>query len=62
LCGVQIELDIDPEDKVSRGVQLTSYFPQGFQIKEKVKEQLGVSPEQQRLIFGGKRMYGSFPI
>lgn len=39
----QIELDIDLEDKITR-------------IKEKVEEQSGVPPPQQRLIFGGRQM------
>ncbi|KAI0092121.1 ubiquitin-like protein, partial [Irpex rosettiformis] len=39
----QIELDIDPDDKITR-------------IKEKVEEQSGVPPPQQRLIFGGRQM------
>ncbi|KAI6034574.1 hypothetical protein PISMIDRAFT_672502 [Pisolithus microcarpus 441] len=43
LTGKEIELDIDPEDKISR-------------IKEKVEEQSGVPPQQQRLIFSGRQM------
>ncbi|KAF8638095.1 hypothetical protein AX17_002456 [Amanita inopinata Kibby_2008] len=43
LTGKEIELDIDFEDKISR-------------IKEKVEEQSGVPPVQQRLIFGGRQM------
>ncbi|KIM58749.1 hypothetical protein SCLCIDRAFT_1218288 [Scleroderma citrinum Foug A] len=43
LTGKEIELDIDSEDKISR-------------IKEKVEEQSGVPPQQQRLIFGGRQM------
>ncbi|KAL6307037.1 ubiquitin, partial [Sparassis latifolia] len=39
----KIELDIDPDDKITR-------------IKEKVEEQSGVPPPQQRLIFGGRQM------
>jgi len=38
-----IELDIDPDDQISR-------------IKEMVEEQLGVPPPQQRLICGGRQM------
>ncbi|KAJ8455127.1 hypothetical protein ONZ45_g19042 [Pleurotus djamor] len=41
--GKEIEIDIDPEDKIAR-------------IKEKVEEQSGVPPPQQRLIFGGRQM------
>jgi len=43
LTGKEIELDIDPEDKIAR-------------IKEKVEEQSGVPPPQQRLIFGGRQI------
>ncbi|KAG9058597.1 nedd8-conjugating enzyme UBE2F [Serendipita sp. 407] len=42
LTGKEIELDIDPDDKISR-------------IKEKVEEQSGVPPQQQRLIFSGRQ-------
>jgi len=43
LTGKEIELDIEPTDKVSR-------------IKERVEEKEGIPPAQQRLIFGGKQM------
>jgi len=43
LTGKEIELDIDPGDKIAR-------------IKEKVEEQSGVPPQQQRLIFSGRQM------
>ncbi|QRW16061.1 ubiquitin family protein [Rhizoctonia solani] len=43
LTGKEIELDIESEDLISR-------------IKEKVEEQSGVPPPQQRLIFGGRQM------
>ncbi|KAH9972968.1 ubiquitin [Lactifluus volemus] len=43
LTGKEIELDINPEDKITR-------------IKERVEEQSGVPPPQQRLIFGGRQM------
>ncbi|KAJ3510109.1 hypothetical protein NMY22_g16075 [Coprinellus aureogranulatus] len=43
LTGKEIELDIDPDDKISR-------------VKEKVEEQSGVPPAQQRLIFGGRQI------
>ncbi|KAF7334387.1 Ubiquitin [Mycena venus] len=43
LTGKEIELDIDPDDKITR-------------IKEKVEEQSGVPPPQQRLIFSGRQM------
>jgi ubiquitin-like protein Nedd8 len=43
LTGKEIELDIEPDDRVER-------------IKEKVEEKEGIPPVQQRLIFGGKQM------
>jgi len=43
LTGKEIEIDIDPEDKITR-------------IKEKVEEQSGVPPQQQRLIFSGRQL------
>ncbi|KAK4861363.1 hypothetical protein LT330_004279 [Penicillium expansum] len=43
LTGKEIELDIEPDYKVSR-------------IKERVEEKEGIPPVQQRLIFGGKQM------
>ncbi|KIK00536.1 hypothetical protein K443DRAFT_679106 [Laccaria amethystina LaAM-08-1] len=43
LTGKEIELDIDADDKITR-------------IKEKVEEQSGVPPPQQRLIFSGRQM------
>ncbi|KAF5334413.1 hypothetical protein D9611_013560 [Ephemerocybe angulata] len=43
LTGKEIELDIDTDDKIAR-------------IKEKVEEQSGVPPAQQRLIFGGRQV------
>ncbi|KAF8170622.1 ubiquitin [Mycena galopus ATCC 62051] len=43
LTGKEIELDIDPDDKITR-------------IKEKVEEQSGVPPPQQRLIFSGRQI------
>lgn len=44
-CDHQIEIDIEPTDKVER-------------IKERVEEKEGIPPAQQRLIFSGKQMYG----
>ena len=44
LTGKEIELDIEPDYKVSK-------------IKERVEEKEGIPPVQQRLIFGGKQMY-----
>lgn len=61
--NLQIELDIDPDDKVPTclwfvlGVWLT--ISQITRIKEKVEEQSGVPPPQQRLIFGGRQMYAT---
>jgi ubiquitin-like protein Nedd8 len=43
LTGKEIEIDIDPTDKVER-------------IKERVEEKEGIPPSQQRLIFSGKQM------
>ncbi|UZJ55455.1 hypothetical protein CBS101457_004775 [Exobasidium rhododendri] len=44
LTGKEIELDIEPTDKITR-------------IKERVEEKEGIPPSQQRLIFGGKQMH-----
>ncbi|KAK0657107.1 ubiquitin-related domain-containing protein [Cercophora newfieldiana] len=44
LTGREIELDVEPTDKVA-------------QIKEKVEEKEGIPPAQQRLIYGGKQMW-----
>ena len=41
---------------------LTNSPLQITRIKEKVEEQSGVPPQQQRLIFGGRQMCGSFSI
>lgn len=46
LTGKEIEIDIEPTDKVDR-------------IKERVEEKEGIPPQQQRLIFSGKQMYVS---
>merc|ERR1711976_345323 len=43
LTGKEIEIDIEPADKVER-------------IKERVEEKEGIPPPQQRLIFSGKQM------
>lgn len=44
MTGKEIEIDIEPTDKVDR-------------IKERVEEKEGIPPQQQRLIFSGKQMY-----
>ncbi|PWN25912.1 putative NEDD8 precursor-ubiquitin-like protein [Jaminaea rosea] len=44
LTGREIDLDIEPNDKVAR-------------LKERVEEKEGIPPAQQRLIFGGKQMH-----
>ena len=41
LTGKEIEIDIEPTDKVER-------------IKERVEEKEGIPPAQQRLIFSGQ--------
>ncbi|XP_059094560.1 NEDD8-like [Tigriopus californicus] len=43
LTGKEIEIDIEPTDKVER-------------YKERVEEKEGIPPPQQRLIFSGKQM------
>ena len=43
LTGNEIEIDIEPTDKVER-------------IKERIEEQAGIPPTQQRIIFGGKQL------
>ncbi|KAJ8102154.1 ubiquitin-related domain-containing protein [Lipomyces tetrasporus] len=48
LTGKEIELDIEPTDKVAR-------------IKERVEEKEGIPPSQQRLIYGGKQMADDKP-
>ncbi|KAK0447705.1 ubiquitin-related domain-containing protein [Armillaria borealis] len=52
LTGKEIELDIDLDDK--KGLQESRF--KITRIKEKVEEQSGVPPPQQRLIFSGRQM------
>lgn len=42
LTGKEIEIDIEPTDKVER-------------IKERIEEKEGIPPQQQRLIFQGNK-------
>uniref|UniRef100_A0A8C8ZQN3 Ubiquitin-like protein NEDD8 n=1 Tax=Prolemur simus TaxID=1328070 RepID=A0A8C8ZQN3_PROSS len=44
LTGKEIEIDIEPTDKVM------------YRIKERVEEKEGIPPQQQRLIYSGKQM------
>jgi hypothetical protein len=67
LTGREIELDVEPTDKVrqhphsrecdrQRKTNGISFSAQVAQIKEKVEEKEGIPPAQQRLIYGGKQM------
>lgn len=63
ILSYQIELDIDADDKVRAASdciydlrQPGSTMQQIRRIKEKVEEQAGVPPPQQRLIHQGKQM------
>uniref|UniRef100_A0AAY4B205 Ubiquitin-like protein NEDD8 n=1 Tax=Denticeps clupeoides TaxID=299321 RepID=A0AAY4B205_9TELE len=50
LTGKEIEIDIEPTDKVKK-------TQNSFQsIKERVEEKEGIPPQQQRLIYSGKQM------
>ncbi|EMP30575.1 neural precursor cell expressed, developmentally down-regulated 8 [Chelonia mydas] len=49
LTGKEIEIDIEPTDKVER-------------IKERVEEKEGIPPQQQRLIYSGKQIPQTPPI
>ncbi|XP_059693544.1 NEDD8 isoform X5 [Haemorhous mexicanus] len=57
LTGKEIEIDIEPTDKVSSqfGPVQTS-MDQVERIKERVEEKEGIPPQQQRLIYSGKQM------
>uniref|UniRef100_A0A8C9TC10 Ubiquitin-like protein NEDD8 n=1 Tax=Scleropages formosus TaxID=113540 RepID=A0A8C9TC10_SCLFO len=48
LTGKEIEIDIEPTDKVS--------MKRIHWIKERVEEKEGIPPQQQRLIYSGKQM------
>ncbi|XP_064262586.1 NEDD8 isoform X2 [Passer domesticus] len=60
LTGKEIEIDIEPTDKVSSqfGPVRTSTDQYGpvERIKERVEEKEGIPPQQQRLIYSGKQM------
>ncbi|XP_041568829.2 ubiquitin-like protein NEDD8 isoform X12 [Taeniopygia guttata] len=60
LTGKEIEIDIEPTDKVSAqyGPVWTSTDQYGpvERIKERVEEKEGIPPQQQRLIYSGKQM------
>jgi len=67
LTGKEIEIDIEPTDKVSLSclcgftgrllVDRDLVLPlQVERIKERVEEKEGIPPPQQRLIFSGKQM------
>ena len=43
--------------EISLATNIVCRHPQITRIKEKVEEQSGVPPPQQRLIFGGRQMY-----
>lgn len=43
ISGRDLEIDVEPKDKVSK-------------IKERIEEKEGISPPQQKLIFGGKQL------
>lgn len=73
LTGKEIEIDIEPTDKVKYDVQHTgvcflySVDPNSLfsvemkveRIKERVEEKEGIPPQQQRLIYSGKQMWVS---
>jgi ubiquitin-like protein Nedd8 len=44
VSGRDLEIDIEPKDKV-------------LKIKDKIEEKEGISPPQQKLIYGGKQLY-----
>ena len=60
LTGKEIEIDIEPTDKVDIidviDVDINEETLQVERIKERVEEKEGIPPPQQRLIFSGKQM------
>lgn len=69
LTGKEIELDIEPDYKVSHlpaiapNVSPANFTRKVSRIKERVEEKEGIPPVQQRLIYGGKQMYvGPLPF
>jgi ubiquitin-like protein Nedd8 len=60
LTGKEIEIDIEPTDKVER-IKVNFWIKVGDEIlvsfvQERVEEKEGIPPPQQRLIFSGKQM------
>lgn len=69
LTGKEIEIDIEPTDKVKYDMPHTGVFSAVLtpvllffvemkveRIKERVEEKEGIPPQQQRLIYSGKQM------
>lgn len=44
VSGRDLEIDVDPKDKIAK-------------VKEKIEAKEGISPVQQKLIYGGKQLY-----